>query len=141
MLDFAAALERDDAALPLPSIPDLREPHQWPATTSPDADGPDDPAPADGRSCKGYVNMPTADENQRTRTVPRRWTHIRVPVALAARLDRMAREMERAYSEGRLSVPGEMCEHVAVWFVIANALDEQESRRERSRRPRRKLSP
>jgi hypothetical protein len=33
-----------------------------------------------------------------------------------------------------------MSDRVPVWFVIANALNEQEARRERSRRPRRKQS-
>jgi hypothetical protein len=68
----------------------------------------------------------------------RRWTHVRVPVELAQRLTALAGEMLIAHGEGRLTLPNAMAEYVPHWFVIANALDEQEARRERSRRPRKK---
>jgi hypothetical protein len=64
------------------------------------------------------------------------WTHIRVPIDLAGRLDRLVAEMGRAYSEGRLSVPNAMCERIPAWYVIQSALDEVEARRARSARPR-----
>jgi hypothetical protein len=66
----------------------------------------------------------------------KRWTHIRVPVELAERITRLAEATETAYAEGRIELPNAMAEHVPLWFVIANAIDEQEARRERSRRPR-----
>jgi hypothetical protein len=66
----------------------------------------------------------------------RRWTHVVVPVELAARLNALAGEMLIAHGEGRMALPNAMVEYVPPWFVIANALDEQAARRVRSRRPR-----
>jgi hypothetical protein len=57
-------------------------------------------------------------------------------VDLAARLDGMARAMERRYGEGRVTLPAQFAGKVPVWLAIAAALDEQDARRERSRRPR-----
>ena len=65
----------------------------------------------------------------------KRWTHIRVPVELAERLNGLAGEMLIAYSEGRLTLPNAMAEYVPAWYVVENALNEQAARRERSRRP------
>jgi hypothetical protein len=67
-----------------------------------------------------------------------RWTHIRVPVAIAQRINALVEATERAYAEGRVELPSSMADRVPAWFVIDNALNEQEARRERSRRPRRK---
>jgi hypothetical protein len=68
----------------------------------------------------------------------KRWTHVRVPVRLAERLNALAGEMLIAHGEGRLTLPNAMAEYVPLWHVIERALDEVESRRERSRRPRSK---
>jgi hypothetical protein len=66
----------------------------------------------------------------------RRWRLVRVPEALALRLERLTAEMERAYSEGKVTVPNEQAERIPLWLVISRALDEQEARRARSARPR-----
>lgn len=97
-----------------------------PATASPDAETADLSTPADDCSREPRVNMPK-----------RRWTHVRVPVGLAERLAALAGEMLIAHGQGRLTLPNSMAEYVPAWFAIENALNEQEARRERSRRPRR----
>lgn len=127
---FRAAIEREDAGLPLPSItPSFREPHEWPATGLA-ADGTADHAIAsDDRNTRGHVN-----------TAKGRWTHVRVPVGLAGRLARLADDMHAAYVRGRVELPGSMAERIPVWYVIQAALDEVESRRARSARPRTKKS-
>lgn len=66
----------------------------------------------------------------------KRWTHIRVPVELAERISGLAADLQRAYAEGRVEVPGDLCERIPQWYVIQAALDHQQSKRERSRRPR-----
>jgi hypothetical protein len=68
----------------------------------------------------------------------KRWTHVRVPTELAERLMIQAGEALIAHGEGRINLPSSMVEYVPVWWVIQNALNEQEARRERSRRPRSK---
>jgi hypothetical protein len=65
-------------------------------------------------------------------------TLVRVPIALATRLARLRDEMQAAYTEGRIDVPGGLCEHIPVWYVIESALNEVEARRVRSGRPRAK---
>jgi predicted DNA-binding protein len=70
----------------------------------------------------------------------KRWTHIRVPVELAERLTSLAGEMLIAHGEGRVTLPNSMVEYVPAYYVIVNALNEQQARRERSRRPRAKQS-
>jgi hypothetical protein len=69
-----------------------------------------------------------------------RSTHIRVPSDLAARLERLREQMQTAYSEGRISVPTEHCEHIPLWYVIQTLCDEVEARKVRSNRPRTKTS-
>jgi hypothetical protein len=64
---------------------------------------------------------------------------IKVPQALAARLERLRDAMERAYTEGRINVPTQLCQHIPTWYVIQSALDEVEARRVRSNRPRRRI--
>jgi hypothetical protein len=68
-------------------------------------------------------------------------THVRVPVEMARRLERLLERTKRAYAGGRLSVPPAMADRIPVWYVIQKALDEQEARRERSRRPRPRKVP
>jgi hypothetical protein len=131
MMTFDAALALADAALPLPAIPTLLDPLQMLQDGPTGAGATDDTADDGDASGERRVNMRTVHANKR-------WTHVRVPVALAGRLDTLARKMERDYAEGRVSLPGEMADRVPVWFVIAAALDEQEARRERSRRPRKR---
>jgi hypothetical protein len=70
--------------------------------------------------------------------MPTQWTHIRVPAALASRLAPLAQQAEANHAAGRSPLPPEHCERCPVWLIIARALDEQEARRERSRRPRRR---
>lgn len=67
-----------------------------------------------------------------------RSTLIRVPNALAARLRRLRDEMQAAHSEGRITVPNELADHIPVWWLIETALNEVEGRRLRSARPRAK---
>jgi hypothetical protein len=71
-------------------------------------------------------------------TMPRtkRWTHIRVPTVLAARLNLLRDKMQVLYAEGRIEVPNEHVEHIPLWYVIQDALDEKEARRVRSNRRR-----
>ncbi len=66
----------------------------------------------------------------------RKWRLVRMPESLARRLEVLARAAEKAYSEGRRDLPAAMVDRVPLWYAIANALDEQEARRERSRKPR-----
>jgi hypothetical protein len=70
----------------------------------------------------------------------KKWRLVRMPEVLAQRLEVLAHAAEKAYSEGRRDLPAAMVDRVPMWFVVANALDEQEARRERSRKPRRKQS-
>jgi hypothetical protein len=69
---------------------------------------------------------------------PNKWTHVQVPTELAERLMIQAGEALLAHGEGRITLQSSMVEYVPVWWVIQNALNEQEARRERSRRPRKK---
>jgi hypothetical protein len=69
----------------------------------------------------------------------RKWRLVRMPEVLAQRLEVLAHAAAKAYSEGRRDLPAAMVDRVPMWFVVANALDEQEARRERSRRPRRSV--
>lgn len=83
------------------------------------------------------------DDDTKTRgrvNMPKRWTHIRIPVELAERINRLAEQTLAAHAEGRITLPTEMAERVPAWFVVENALDEQEARRERSRRPRARVA-
>lgn len=63
-----------------------------------------------------------------------RWTHIRVPVELAARIDQLRTTLQTAYVTGRIQVPDAFCERIPAWYTIQHALDEQEARRQRSRK-------
>jgi hypothetical protein len=64
-------------------------------------------------------------------------THIKVPIALYHRLKQRRDEMQRAYGEGRLPVPGKYAERIPLHYIISNLLDETDARRARSARPRR----
>ncbi len=68
----------------------------------------------------------------------KKWRLVRMPESLARRLEALARAAEKAYSEGRIDLPALAVDHVPLWYAVENALNEQEARRERSRRPRRK---
>jgi hypothetical protein len=70
----------------------------------------------------------------------KKWRLVRMPETLACRLEDLARAAEKAYAEGRRDLPALMVEKVPLWFVIQNALDEQDARRQRSRRPKAKRS-
>jgi hypothetical protein len=135
-MTFDEAMDAYDAANPVgtiaeaPSITLGGEAPGRPATASPAVGTADLSDPTDDRSHEPRVNMPK----------PARWTHIRVPVELARRIDRLTGELRAAYSAGRVEIPSAMCERIPAWYTIANALDEQEARRARSARPRKKSS-
>jgi hypothetical protein len=65
-----------------------------------------------------------------------RWRMVRVPERLAQRLDELAEAMMKAHVEGRIILPASMCEQVPIWAAIESAVDHQEAKRARSRRPR-----
>lgn len=67
---------------------------------------------------------------------PTAWRMVRLPVELADRIARMARELEESHSLGRTQLPAEFCERVPLHHVIDRAIVEAESHRARSRRPR-----
>jgi hypothetical protein len=68
----------------------------------------------------------------------RRWRLVRVPEALAQRLESLAADTGLAYAEGRLDLPTEFCERIPLWLVIERALDQVEAKRIRSARPRKR---
>jgi hypothetical protein len=105
------------------------EARESPATASPDAGRQEHTITVDGGNKRVAVNATKPGS-----------THMRMPVELARRIDRLREDMQRAYSEGRVEIPPTLCDRIPSWYVIANALDEQAARRERSRRPRRKQS-
>jgi hypothetical protein len=44
--------------------------------------------------------------------------------------------MQAAYSMGRIKIPNHLVEHIPIWYVIQDALDEKEARLVRSNRRR-----
>lgn len=102
------------------------------------AEAPSRPAtgPTTHRTMDHTITSDDAHTQGTVNTAKRRSTHIRLPVELAERLERMAREMLQAHAEGRIALPSAMCERVPLWLVIERALDEQEARRARSNRSR-----
>jgi hypothetical protein len=132
-MDFDAAMEELERTHPIGPIADSfpftlgEEPSSRPALASPDDATADLSTQDTDVTAETPVNMAKP-----------RWTHVRVPVALAERLTRLAGEMLIAHGEGRVALPNAMAEKVPAWFVVQNALDEQEARRLRSNRPRAK---
>jgi hypothetical protein len=88
---------------------------------------------------------PSRSRDRNTRegvyTMAQQWRMVRLPVALAERLDRLAEQTERNYREGRVELPAEYADHCPLWLVVERLANEVESRRVRSNRPRRRKQP
>lgn len=68
-----------------------------------------------------------------------KWTHIRIPAELKARLERAAQRELDGYAAGNIwELPDEYCDRVPVHYIIKRALDELEDKRRRSNRRLRK---
>jgi hypothetical protein len=62
-----------------------------------------------------------------------KWTHIRIPAELHARLHALAGEMLLAHEEGRSALPGAYAEYCPIHHVITKALDELDGHKSRAR--------
>jgi hypothetical protein len=62
------------------------------------------------------------------------WQNLRIPRELHGRLAAAAEAALAAHEEGRSALPSEYVERVPLYFVIQQALDEQDAHRERARK-------
>jgi hypothetical protein len=131
-MNFAAAIADHERLHPVPAaLPDTfniilgQEPPVRPATRRTTPKRQDHTITAHDGNTKGPVN---GDDGGTA--------HVRMPVRLIRRINRLRDEMQAAYAEGRISVPTSLCERIPAWFIVEAALDEVEVRRARSARPR-----